>query len=131
MSRDLIRLHLDAAREAIAGARYNLDGEYFGIAVNRAYYAFFYAASGLLLIHDIERKKHSGVLSEFNRLFVKTRIFPTTDGQIYAEAFERRNVVDYEMLGQADGAIARRIVDVAEEFVTKCEDYLNSEGILS
>ena len=130
MNRDLIRLHVEAAQRAISGARYNLDGDYFGIAVNRAYYAFFYAASGLLLMQGIERSKHSGVLSEFNRLFVKTRIFPTTDGQIYAEAFERRNVVDYEMLGHADDMIAIRIVEVASEFVEKCEAYLRGEDIL-
>ena len=122
---------LEAARGAISGARYNLDGDYFGIAVNRAYYAFFYAffyaASGLLLIHGVERSKHSGVLSEFRRLFVKTGVFPIRVSDIYGQAFSLRSITDYNMLGRADETDAHRIVESAEEFVEECASYLRRE----
>ena len=40
---ETIAIYLDGAREALESAGYNLDGEFYGVAVNRAYYAFFYA----------------------------------------------------------------------------------------
>ena len=36
-------------------------------AVNRAYYAIFYAANALLSTKGIARRKHSSVLGEFRR----------------------------------------------------------------
>ena len=103
------------------------NGDYFGIAVNRAYYAFFYAASGLLLMHGIERSKHSGVLSEFRRLFIKTDIFPIRISDIYGQAFSLRSITDYNMLGLADEVDAHLIVKSAEEFVKECAFYLQRE----
>ncbi|MBW1819101.1 MAG: HEPN domain-containing protein, partial [Deltaproteobacteria bacterium] len=50
-----IELYLKSAQEELGGAQYNLEGGYFGIAVSRAYYAFLYAANGLLLSQDIIR----------------------------------------------------------------------------
>lgn len=58
------RVYIDGANEAIESAQYNLDGGYYGVAVNRAYYAFFYAASALLLTKDLARGKHSGVFRQ-------------------------------------------------------------------
>ena len=41
-----------------------------GVAINRAYYAFFYAATALLLTLDVTRSKHSGVMGAFRERFV-------------------------------------------------------------
>jgi len=42
----------------------------FITAVNRAYYAIFYAANALLCSRRLERSKHSGVLAAFRQHFV-------------------------------------------------------------
>ena len=65
INREAVAIYMDGARDAVASARYNLDGEFYGVAVNRAYYAFFYAATALLLTLDMTRSKHSGVLPSF------------------------------------------------------------------
>jgi len=49
-----------------------LDDDDYASAVNRAYYAVFYAANAALTTRGIERSKHSGVLAEFRSQFVKT-----------------------------------------------------------
>ena len=41
-------------------AQFNLENDFYGVAINRAYYAFFYAATALLLTLDLTRSKHSG-----------------------------------------------------------------------
>lgn len=40
-------------------------------AVSRAYYAMFHAAEAILLTKDMKFKKHSAVISAFNRVFCK------------------------------------------------------------
>jgi uncharacterized protein (UPF0332 family) len=130
INREEILLYLDGARNALQSAQYNLDGGFCGVAVNRAYYAFFYAATALLLTLDIARSKHAGVLAAFREHFVKPGTFPVQDSHAYGEAFELRNVTNYEMVGEADSAQAHAAVEHARRFVNRCEDYLAARGYL-
>ena len=41
ISIEAVLIYMDGARNALRGARHDLDGDFFGVAVNRAYYAFF------------------------------------------------------------------------------------------
>jgi len=125
-----VLIYLDGAREALRGAEYNLDGGFYGIAVNRGYYAFFYAATALLLTLDITRSKHSGVLAAFRQYFVKSGDFSAQTSRHYGEAFELRSMADYEMLGEASEAQARAVVEWAHRFVERCEADLTEEGYL-
>jgi len=129
-SREAVLVYINGAREALQSAQYNLDGSFYGVAVNRAYYAFYYAATALLLTLDITRSKHSGVLAAFREHFVKPGKFSVQDSRAYGEAFELRNVTDYEMLGQADSDQAQAIVDKANRFVDRCQTYLAIERYL-
>ncbi len=130
INREAALIYFEGAHEALRNAHYNLDGGFFGPAVSRAYYAFFYAATALLLTLDLARSKHSGVMSAFREQFVKPGIFPTQDSDAYGKAFELRNVTDYEMVGKADEAQARIAVENAHQFVGRCETYLIGKGYL-
>jgi len=88
INQEAVLVYLDGARDALRSAQYNLDGDFYGVAVNRAYYAFFYAATALLLTLDLTRSKHSAVLAAFREHFVKPGIFPVQDSHAYGEAFE-------------------------------------------
>jgi uncharacterized protein (UPF0332 family) len=127
---EAVLIYLDGARNALRGARHNVDGDFHGVAINRAYYAFFYAATALLLTLDITRSKHAGVLAAFREHFVKTGIFRIEDSHAYGEVFELRNVTDYEMMGQADSVQAHAAVESANRFIEHCEAYLMAEGYL-
>lgn len=96
----------------------------------RAYYVFFYAATALLLTLDMTRSKHAGVLAAFRQHFVKTGIFSVDDSRAYGEAFELRNVTDYEMLGEADEAQARTVVGQADRFLGRRQSYLTTKEYL-
>ncbi len=130
INREAVLVYLDGARDVLRSAQYNLDGGFYGVAVNRAYYAFFYTATALLLTLDLTRSKHSGVLAAFREHFVKPGTFPVQDSRAYGAAFELRNVTDYEMLGKADEAQARAVVEDARCFVEHCETYLTTRGYL-
>lgn len=68
MNQQAVLLYIDGAREALYTARFNLDNGFYGAAINRAYYSFFYAATALLLTLDLTRSKHSGVLAYFSHI---------------------------------------------------------------
>ncbi|HIQ06047.1 MAG TPA: HEPN domain-containing protein, partial [Anaerolineae bacterium] len=116
------------AQEALEGAQHNLDGGYFSIAANRAYYAFFYAASALLLTRDLTRSKHSGVLSAFRQHFVKPGLIEVEFSDAYGEAYDLRLIADYEIVGTADEAQAREVLHNAHRFVARVADYLAEVG---
>jgi uncharacterized protein (UPF0332 family) len=42
VNRQAVLVYLDGARDALRSAQFNLDGGFYGVAVNRAYCAFFY-----------------------------------------------------------------------------------------
>ena len=43
---------------------------------HRSYYAIFHAMRAVLALDGIDMKRHSGVMSEFRRLYIKTGILP-------------------------------------------------------
>lgn len=57
-------------------------------------------------------------------------IFPISDSLAYGEAFELRNISDYEMLGAIDRDQASTTLDNARYFVERCVTYLSKEGML-
>jgi uncharacterized protein (UPF0332 family) len=127
-NKQAVLLYLEGAQDALNSAQFNLDNGFHGVAINRAYYAFFYAATALLLTLDLVRSKHSGVMAAFREYFVKPGLFPVGDSRAYGEAFESRNATDYEMLGKADQAQAQIVVENATRFVEHCQTYLATKG---
>lgn len=124
----LVKLHMEAAHQALAAGQYTLDGGFSGVAVTRAYYACFYAASALLLTHDITRSKHSGVLSAFRQHFVRSGIIEPEYSDIYGEAFDARHISDYDMTGVLEPAEAAKTLANAHNFVARMEAYLAEVG---
>ena len=128
LNKQAVLVYLEGAQDALRTAQFNLENDFYGVAINRAYYAFFYAATALLLTLDLTRSKHSGVMAAFREHFVKTALFPVEDSRAYGEAFESRNTTDYEMLGKADETQARTVVENAGHFIERCQTFLAMKG---
>lgn len=125
---ELVKLHMEAAREALSAGQYTLDGGFSGVAVTRGYYACFYAASALLLSRGITRSKHSGVLSAFRQHFIKPGIIEPEYSDMYGEAFDARHIADYDMVGTLEPAEAQKTFANARRFVARVEAYLSEVG---
>lgn len=69
---ELSRYRIKQAEESLDEAKFLLTGKKSGRSViNRVYYAMFYAVLALLVYEQYSSSKHSGVLSYFNRRFIK------------------------------------------------------------
>ncbi len=66
-----VALYVENAQQMLKVAAHNLADGFYGSAVNRAYYAIFYAANALLATQGITRSKHSGVIAAFRQYFVR------------------------------------------------------------
>ena len=93
---NLIAYRLSRADESLTDARVLLSAGSLHGAVNRLYYACFYAVSALMLQRDLSSSKHSGVLSVFNRQFVKGGLVDEADGQLYNNLYADRGRGDYQ-----------------------------------
>jgi len=66
--------------------------------VNRSYYAMFYAVLALLQKISKVPSKHSGVISLFDKEFVKKGVFAKDLSKDFHKAFELRQTVDYKII---------------------------------
>jgi len=73
-----------------------LDNKRYDGSVNRSYYAIFNAVRSLTALLGLDSLKHSGVISYFDRYFIKTGIFDRQFGKIVHTAFDVRQASDYD-----------------------------------
>src|SRR4030043_181200 len=123
----LLALHrLQQAKESVEEARYLLDGGKSPRSVaNRIYYGMFYAVLALLIYEPYTSSKHSGVLSYFNKRFVKGGLLSESMGRSFNEAFELRQRGDYREYFELTREQVEPLLDKAGEFVVSVRTYLN------
>ncbi len=121
----LITYRLEQAQTALDDARYLLDGKRSAQSIiNRSYYAMFYAAIALLQKIDEIPSKHAGVISLFDREFVKKGIFPKALSKDFHKAFELRQVSDFRTSKLLKKEQAEQIWGKAVQFVDSIKIYL-------
>jgi uncharacterized protein (UPF0332 family) len=123
--RNLVRFRLDQADAAVRATQVLLDQDLFRDAVNRSYYAMFYAVLALLVIKQIGTSKHQGAISVFDREFVRTGVFNRELSCWLHEAFEMRLDADYAEMVEVPEEDARRILSNAETFIVQMKNYLS------
>ena len=87
----------EKAGEALAAARYTLDGGFLTTSINRVYYAAFYAARAALLSLGEAPKTHQGIILRFHFHFVKTGQIDARVAAILSLAEELREGADYDV----------------------------------
>lgn len=111
------RYRLARAGESLDEAQVLLDNNHLNGAVNRLYYACFYAVSALLLTEGRSSSKHSGVRSLFDQHWVNAGRIPAELGRLYRQLFQRRQRSDYGDLVTFERAEVEKLREEAGEFV--------------
>jgi uncharacterized protein (UPF0332 family) len=127
----LMTYRLEQADESLEATRTLLDKRLTRPAVNRAYYAMFYAVLALLSVVKKETTKHSGAIALFDRDFVKPGIFKKDFSRWLHDAFDLRQRSDYaaEYLVSMDEA--EKTLKNAESFVKGVKKNLSEKMKLS
>ncbi len=104
-----------------------MAGEY-DFAASRAYYAMFYAAEeALLMERGLVFSKHSGVIAEFNRQFVRPGLFEQRHFRALSEGLDERLVDDYQFQRPFPAETAARLIRHAEAFIDAAEEWLRRQ----
>ena len=123
-----IQIYLEHARQSLASSASSIENDFYATAINRAYYAIFYAASSLLLTKDVSRSKHSGVIAGFRQHFVKSGLIEPEYSDIYGDVMDSRVASDYDVALETDPATAKEKLEDASRFVEQMAHYLRQEG---
>ena len=125
-----VKLYIEHADEMLRVAAHNLSQGFYSTAVNRAYYAIFYAANALLATRGLSRGKHSGVIAAFRQYFVKPGLIEPQYSDIYGRVMDNRHVGDYELDVTIDPQVAEADLEDAQRLVARLRQYLRQEGWL-
>ena len=121
---DLVAFRLKKASDTLHEAKLIASQNMLPAAINRIYYSCFYAASALLLLHDITPKSHKGVRAMLGLHFIETGILSKDNGRFYNDTFEYRQNSDYE-----DFFIIPE--DIIIEFIQKAEIFIQEINTLT
>ena len=124
----IIAAYLTRSHEEVDTARLLFANGKYKVALTRAYYAVFYAASAVLLSEGIKRSKHSGVQSAFRQSFIKLGVIEAEYSDIYGAARDARELIDYELWFMPAEEFTETVIADAEKFVARMERYLREVG---
>ncbi len=96
LHKDYATYRMKRAKEDLDAAHLLFDSGNYRIANNRAYYAIFHMMRAVLVFDDFDSSKHSGVIAEFRRRYIKKEVFPIEISKMIGEAFTIRNASDYD-----------------------------------
>lgn len=113
----IVGFWLRKAGEALESAQSEALAGRLDFAVNRAYYACFYAASAVLLRMGKKFVKHSGLRAAVHQDLVKVGKLDAKWGKAFDRIFENRQSADYVELWEFETDQVEAIVRDAEGFV--------------
>jgi uncharacterized protein (UPF0332 family) len=112
---------MSRAREALEEAGLLFEKGHTNTAVNRLYYAAFYAVSAARLARGFSSSKHSGVRALLHRELVRSGRVPRELGRFFDTLFDSRQKGDYADLVNFEAgdvepwfALTRDLVDASE-----------------
>ncbi|MBR3711724.1 MAG: HEPN domain-containing protein [Bacteroidales bacterium] len=121
---ELVKYRISRADEAIQEAQLMANDCHYNAAVNRLYYACFYAVQALLVKHGILSSTHAGVKTMLSLHFVSKEVIDVEYGKTFSRLFEIRHSGDYDDFVYCDKEMIDEYTPKAEAFVSKIKELL-------
>ena len=120
-------LRYEHAVQCLETAKSVIALEDYKCAANRSYYAVFHAMRAVLAYDGIDMKRHSGIIAEFRRLYIKTNIFDKEISSFITDLFDIRTNSDYDdfFIISKDDVVPQ--VANAEKFLGAIKVYLDNK----
>lgn len=120
----LSRYRLEKAREDLESAYLNLQNNLLKASVNRSYYSIFHSIRAINALHSFDSKRHSGVISYFNKHFIHTGEFDKEVYSIISTAYRIREKFDYDDFYIVSRKDAQNQYEKAEYFLILVDKYI-------
>ena len=93
---EYVKYRMSSAFNVYEAAKVLAENGFWNSAVNRLYYAVFYAFNALLVQNEIITNSHSGTRSQFSLHYIKTGKLDKKFGKLLTELYDWRQKGDYE-----------------------------------
>ena len=110
-------LYRISAYKTLKAAKILAENGFWNSAVNRLYYALYYAVNAILVLNEIQPKSHSGAKSQFSQYFIKTQIFDKKYGLLFSELMDWRQKGDYENIYEYDSETVQPLFEPVAEMI--------------
>ncbi len=121
---DLVKYRLASAKEKLTSAKVLLEAGLYKDSVGRSYYAIFSAIRAVLATRQVDFSKHAGVISYFQKEFIKSEVFDRKYAKYLQKAFQIRNGCDYDDFFIVSKQDAEEQYIRATEMLAVIEEYI-------
>ena len=94
--REVVKYRMENAEKTLAEVESHRTNGFYNTAVNRMYYACYYAATARLIAIGVEVKSHEGVRQSIGQHLVLTGQLSPELGRFYSRLFSKRSTGDYD-----------------------------------
>ena len=113
----LVARYFQKADQALRTASVTCDAGDAAAAINRLYYACFYALTAQMLAHGKQFIRHSAIRHALNEHLIHTGVLAPELGRFYNRLFTDRADADYEPMAEFDLAEVQARLATAEAFI--------------
>lgn len=127
---ELSKYRLKTAESTYRMAKLCFENQGYRDAVNRSYYATFYALRAVLALEGVDFKRHKDVVAYFNQLYVATGKFERDMGKRIGRLKTMREDCDYDdfYVIERDEVLAQ--LETAEIVIGAVKVYLENQGVM-
>lgn len=122
--KDLSDYRINEAGDSLKAARNCLDDGLYKDAINRSYYAAFYAVKAVLALGTVDFKRHKDVMAYFNKEYVAKGIFPREMGRKLGTLQRIREKSDYDDFYIASREKSEEQYETAAAVIKEVKEYL-------
>lgn len=122
--KDLCEYRIASALETMETAKWCVDNKHYKDAINRCYYAVFYAVKAVLALESVDFKRHKDVVAYFNKNYIATDKFPRAVGKRLANLQRKRENSDYDDFFIASLEETEKQLESAEDIIEEIQKYL-------
>lgn len=127
---ELSKYRLETAEHTYCMAKLCFENKGYRDAVNRSYYATFYALRAVLAIEGVDFRRHKDVVAYFNQYYVATGKFEREIGRRIGRLKTMREDCDYDdfVIIEPNEVLAQ--LETAKMVVAEVKSFLGSQGVL-
>ena len=129
LQRTYAKYRMERSKEDLSAAKLLFENGNYRAANNRAYYAIFHALRAVLVFDNFDSSKHSGVIAEFRRRYIKEGVFPAEMSIMIGSAFSIRNASDYDDMFIVSRTDTEEQIANAEYIYNKIRRYTDQLGM--
>lgn len=112
-----VNYRMEKATETLVAAQILIDNRQWNSAINRLYYACFYAVTAVLVLNGIETRSHSGAKTQFFLHFIKNKKVRADSGRLYSDLFDWRQKGDYGDFFDFSEPDVNHLIDPCRELI--------------